>query len=243
MYFFVKKISIGYLEYLIWILAEITILAGFYVFIAHRVGFIDNFILENPKYNYADAVFEIYRKAVANTTWMLLIPYVVSFLFLYNEHLIRVVIKEKDEQIEIERNKLIELEKEYEERTVKEKDDKYVIQFKDERNEIRFTLASEKIVYIESSDNYCVIKYINNGELTEFLLRNSLKRLSEELVDTPIQRCHRSYLVNLDHVKVLRREKEGIFVELGIVGVPDVPISKTYSDSIQKWLMTSPVEA
>ena len=243
MYFFVKKISIGYLEYLIWILAEITILAGFYVFIAHRVGFIDNFILENPKYNYADTVFEIYRKAVANTTWMLLIPYVVSFLFLYNEHLIRVVIKEKDEQIEIERNKLIELEKEYEERTVKEKDDKYVIQFKDERNEIRFTLASEKIVYIESSDNYCVIKYINNGELTEFLLRNSLKRLSEELVDTPIQRCHRSYLVNLDHVKVLRREKEGIFVELGIVGVPDVPISKTYSDSIQKWLMTSPVEA
>jgi hypothetical protein len=39
-------------------------------------------------------------------------------------------------------------------------------------------------------------------------------------------------------VKVLRREKEGVFVELGIEGVPDVPISKTYSDSIQKWLIS-----
>lgn len=234
MYFFVKKISIGYLEYLIWILAEITILAGFYVFIAHRVGFIDNFIIENPKYNYGDAVFEIYRKAVANTTWMLLIPYVVSFLFLYNEHLIRVVIKEKDEQIEIERNKFIELEKEYEERTVKEKDDKYVIQFKDERNEIRFTLASEKIVYIESSDNYCVIKYINNGELTEFLLRNSLKRLSEELVDTPIQRCHRSYMVNFEHIASLRRDNSEISLEFDVKGVSEIPVSKSYTDKIME---------
>ena len=85
MYFFVKKISIGYLEYLIWIFAEITILAGFYVFIAHKVGFIDNFIEQNQGFAYWEAVFDIYRKAVANTTWMLLIPYIISFLYLYNQ--------------------------------------------------------------------------------------------------------------------------------------------------------------
>ena len=66
MYFFVKKISIGYLEYLIWILAEITILACFYVFIAHRVGFISNFLVENPTLTYWEATFEILRKAIAN---------------------------------------------------------------------------------------------------------------------------------------------------------------------------------
>ena len=57
MYFFVKKISIGYLEYLIWIFAEISILAVFYVFIAYRVGYIDNFIIENPEFAYWDAIF------------------------------------------------------------------------------------------------------------------------------------------------------------------------------------------
>lgn len=234
MYFFVKKISIGYLEYLIWILGEITILAGFYVFIAHEVGFIDNFIAENPEFVYWEAIFEIFRKAIANTTWMLLIPYVVSFLYLYNEHLIRVVIKEKDEQIENERRKLIEREKEFEEMATKDKDEKFLIQFKDERNELRFTLTSDKIVYIESSDNYCVIKYINNNEVVDFLLRNSLKRLSEELKDTPIQRCHRSYMVNFEHVASLRKDNSEISLEFDVKGIKEVPVSKSYNDKIME---------
>lgn len=234
MYFFVKKISIGYLEYLIWILGEITVLAGFYVFIAHKVGFIDNFITENPEFVYWEAIFEIFRRAIANTTWMLLIPYVVSFLYLYNEHLIRVVIKEKDEQIENERRKLIEREKEFEEMTTKDKDEKFLIQFKDERNELRFTLASDKIVYIESSDNYCIIKYINNNEVVDFLLRNSLKRLSEELKDTPIQRCHRSYMVNFEHIASLRKDNSEISLEFDVKGIKEVPVSKSYNDKIME---------
>ena len=234
MYFFVKKISIGYLEYLIWILGEITVLAGFYVFIAHEVGFIDNFITENPEFVYWEAIFEIFRRAIANTTWMLLIPYVVSFLYLYNEHLIRVVIKEKDEQIENERRKLIEREKEFEEMATKDKDEKFLIQFKDERNELRFTLASDKIVYIESSDNYCIIKYINNNEVVDFLLRNSLKRLSEELKDTPIQRCHRSYMVNFEHIASLRKDNSEISLEFDVKGIKEVPVSKSYNDRIME---------
>ena len=42
-------------------------------------------------------------------------------------------------------------------------------------------------------------------------------------------------MVNLDLIKVLRREKEGVFIELGVVGIPDVPISKTYMNNVQKW--------
>ena len=211
MYFFVKKISIGYLEYLIWIFAEITILAGFYVFIAHKVGFIDNFILENPQYNYGEAVFEIYRKAVANTTWMLLIPYIISFLYLYNEHLIRDVINK------MESNK-----------------EKNVIQFKDEKEEVRFTIASEKVIYIESSDNYCVIKYLNNDKISDFLLRNSLKKLSSDLKESPIQRCHRSYMINFEHISSLKKDNSEISFEFDIPNIKEIPISKSYSDKIME---------
>jgi hypothetical protein len=137
MYFFVKKISIGYLEYLIWILGEITILAGFYIFIAHKVGFIDNYIQQNSGLVYWEAIFEIFRKAVANTTWMLLIPYVISFLYLYNEHLIKKLAENTEENKE-----------------------NNVIQFKDEKDEVRFSITSDKVVFIESSDNYCIIKYL-----------------------------------------------------------------------------------
>ena len=219
MYFFVRKISIGYLEYLIWIFSEITILAIFYVFLAYKVGYIDNFILQNPELAYWDATFEILRKTIANTTWMLLIPYIISFLYLYNEHLVRVVIPEKDAQI-------------------MEKEEGNIIQFKDEKNEVRFTLASEKIIYIESSDNYCMIKYYNNEKLYDFMLRSTLKKLSEDLKDTPIQRCHRSFMINFEHVASLRKENTEICLEFDINGIKEIPVSKSYNEKIMESFVT-----
>ena len=219
MYFFVKKISIGYLEYLIWIFSEISILAVFYVFLAYKVGYIDNYIIENPEFAYWDAIFEILRKTIANTTWMLLIPYIISFLYLYNEYLLHKVIPEKDAQII-------------------EKEEGKVIQFKDEKNEVRFSLSSEKIVYIESSDNYCVIKYINNENLYEFMLRSTLKKLSEELADTPIKRCHRSFMINFEHVASLRKDGAEISLEFDIKGIKEIPVSKSYNDKIMESFVT-----
>lgn len=206
MYFFVKKISIGYLEYLIWIFAEITILAGFYVFIAYKVGFIDNFISQNQELVYWEAIFEIFRKAIANTTWMLLIPYIISFLYLYNEYLVRDVIDKEEE--------------------------KNVIQFKDERNEVRFSISSKRVLYIESSDNYSVIKYISNEKISDFLLRCSLKKLSTDLKDTPIQRCHRSYMINLEHITSIKKDCSEICFEFDTPNIKDIPISKSYNDRI-----------
>lgn len=206
MYFFVKKISIGYLEYILWIFAEITILAGFYIFIAHKVGFIENYINQNTELTYWEAIFEIFRKAIANTTWMLLIPYIISFLYLYNEHLIRNVV-----------NKQME---------------KNVIQFKDEKDEVRFTIASEKVVYIESSNNYCIIKYLNNNKISDFILRTSLKKLSEDLNDTPLQRCHRSYMINFEHIASLRKDNGEISLEFDMPNIKEIPVSKAHNNKI-----------
>ena len=211
MYFFVKKISIGYLEYIIWIFGEIAILAGFYIFIAHKVGFIDNYIQENPELVYWEAIFEIFRKAIANTTWMLLIPYIISFLYLYNEHLVKRLISQQ------ENNK-----------------EKNVIQFKDEKDEVRFTIASEKVIFIESSDNYSVIKYLNNNKISDFILRNSLKKLSNELKDTSIQRCHRSYMINFEHVASLKKDNSEISFEFDIPNIKEIPISKSYNEKIME---------
>ncbi|MBE6346400.1 MAG: LytTR family transcriptional regulator [Lentimicrobiaceae bacterium] len=209
MYYFVKKISIGYLEYLIWIFAEIFILASIYVFMAYRVGFIDNFLVENPNLTLWEAIFDILRKAIANTTWMLLIPYIISFLYLYNEHLIRDVINKKEEGAEL-----------------------CVINFKDERNEVRFTVASDKVLFVESSDNYCIIKYLNNDKINDFVIRNSLKKISADLAETPIQRCHRSYMINLEHVSSLRKENGELTMEFDMPEIKEIPISKSYTDKI-----------
>lgn len=213
MYYFVKKISIGYLEYLIWIFAEILILAVFYVFVGNRVGFIDNYLIQNPDMTFWEANFDVLTNAIANTTWMLLIPYIISFLYLYNEHLIRNVINNKVQNNDNANN---------------------VIQFKDDKNEIRFSVTRDKIIYIESADNYCIIKYLKNEKVAEFFLRKSLKKLADDLIDTPIQRCHRSFLINFEHVSSLKRDNNEISIEFGMPGIKDIPISKTYSDKIME---------
>ncbi|MGC3979494.1 MAG: LytTR family transcriptional regulator DNA-binding domain-containing protein [Paludibacteraceae bacterium] len=46
--------------------------------------------------------------------------------------------------------------------------------------------------------------------------------------ETSLVRCHRSYIINLDKVKVLRKTKAGIFLELDVENTPDIPVSKTY---------------
>lgn len=209
MYYFVKKVPIGYLEYLLWIFAEIFLLAAIYVYIAHRVGFINNFLDVNQGLTLWEAIFDILRKAIANTTWMLLIPYIISFLYLYNEHLIRDIISKKDETPE-----------------------NNVIQFKDERDEIRFTIASEKVIYIESADNYCVIKYLNNDKINDFIIRSSLKRIAAALIDTSIQRCHRSYMINFEHITSLRKDNGEINLEFDIQNIKEIPVSKSYTDKI-----------
>lgn len=209
MHHFVKRIAIGYLEYIVWIFAEIFLLAAIYVFIAYRVGFIDNFLAENPNLTLWEACFDILRKAIANTTWMLLIPYIISYLYLYNQYLIRDVINK-----------------------TKEENENNLIQIRDERNEVRFSVASNKIVYVESADNYCVVKYLNNDKLNDFIVRNSLKRLAADFSDTPIQRCHRSYLINFEHIASLRKDFGEIILEFDVPNIKQIPVSKSYTDKI-----------
>ena len=99
-------------------------------------------------------------------------------------------------------------------------------------------MKRSELLYLESADNYVCIWYQSKGQLTKFLLRNSLKAMEEHFADTNVLRCHRSYMVNFEQVKVIRREKEGIFLELGIERVPDIPISKTYSEKVMRWFQT-----
>jgi DNA-binding LytR/AlgR family response regulator len=109
---------------------------------------------------------------------------------------------------------------------------KGMIIFNDEKGEFKLSVLSDQILYLESADNYVKINYLNKGKLVHFMLRNTLKNLEEAFSGTSMVRCHRSYVVNFDKVKVLRKEKDGIFLALDEERVPDIPVSKTYTDKV-----------
>ena len=155
----------------------------------------------NPEREY----MEVFNDSAVNTSLVLLLPY--SVLHLYFSY------KEKERQLRL-------LEENQTEAAVRQS----VFSFYDEKNELRLSVKRSNLLYLESADNYVCIWYLNKGQLTKFMLRNSLKAIEESLADTNVLRCHRSFMVNFDQVKVIRREKEGVYLELGIEKVPDIPI-------------------
>ena len=167
-----------------------------------------------------NSIFKIFFKILGRTSSILSLPY--SFCILY------IIIIDKSQQLKALRDSINN------EETALQKS--YVL-FYDDRNEMRLSVKREDVVLIESADNYICVWYLNNNIVKKCMIRNTMKRLAEQLDDTCIRRCHRSYMINMERVKVLRRDKDGVFIEFGIEGVFDVPISRTYISDITKWLM------
>ena len=210
----VKKVQITYPDYVIWLVSDAVIVSIFYVFIAYKVGFVDNFLNDNPEMTTWEAIFSIFWKSTANTVWMLLIPYTVSLLFLDNQYL---------------KNRI----KEIGSRTP----DSNIVHFKDEKGEIRLSINMENVLYAESADNYVIIKYINNDKIVDFFLRTNLKKLSDDMRDTPIQRCHRSFMINLLHVTSLKKDQTEFMIQFDTTSIKDITVSKTYQEAIMDAFM------
>jgi len=111
---------------------------------------------------------------------------------------------------------------------------KLMIPFNDEKGVLRFSVKMENLLYLEASDNYVSIYYLNKEKVTRFMLRNTLKTLEEDLKGTEMVRCHRSYMVNYEKVKIIRREKDGVRLELDLPSAIDLPVTKTYMENVMK---------
>lgn len=204
---YTSKHQISYVTYITWIAFELLVMAMLYTFAG--------FAIEPDK-----GFVTIFRNSVVKTFFILLIPYTMCYIYF--------IWQERVAQLRIIRERLAE-----DETTLKAA----YVQIYDDKSEMRLSVRRENLILLESADNYVCVWYLNNNSPKKILVRNTLKNIADSLASTHIQRCHRSYVVNLELVKVMRREKEGVFVELGIEGVPEVPISKTYAGAINKWLV------
>ncbi len=106
----------------------------------------------------------------------------------------------------------------------------------------QITVDRSDLLYIESSDNYCTIVYLKNGQPVRPLLRSSLSRLEGQIdqphpVRNPFVRCHRSYVVNLDWVERVTGNAQGYKLHL-FGGQFQVPVARKYNDSLVSQLKT-----
>ncbi|MDI9538361.1 MAG: LytTR family DNA-binding domain-containing protein, partial [Bacteroidota bacterium] len=139
--------------------------------------------------------------AVQNTSLILLIPYIISLLFFsWREN--KLTLEQLVSQLRAKR---------------------HFIPFEDENGVLRLTINSGDLLYLKASDNYVDIIYRSGEKTKTYVLRNTLKKLEGSLDGLPLLRCHRSYMVNVTSVKILKRDK-GKFVlwldEDGSITIP-----------------------
>ena len=208
MYYHTKKNEITYLSYITWVFIELVLMSIAYAICSILAGVQED-------------IWIAFKAALFNTSLILLIPYIVCITaFTLQDRNLR----------------LRQIEDDYDKAIQQRAATKGLISFYDERNELQLSVTKDNLLYIESADNYIYIWYMKSNLPKKLMLRNTLKRTAELLADTNVMRCHRGYMVNMEQVKVLRREKDSFYLELGIEGVKDIPVSKTYGDAVLKWL-------
>lgn len=208
MYVLLKRISLSYLEYIIWLIMEVLILSGFYTLYV---------IWINPDLDFFsyDDLITVFKEVNVNTFLVVFIPYLVSWLYINNISL---------------RKRVSELES----LGISQVG---VINFTDEKGENKLSLSSNSLIYIESADNYVEINYVSQNKINKFLLRNSMKRMEEALVGTNVCRCHRSFIVNMEFVTAMRRNADELEMEFKIPEIKKIPISKTYAEKVSGMFM------
>ena len=158
---------------------------------------------------------DLVKNSSRNTALVLLLPY--SVLWLYFSW------RDKKEQIERLADYPPSLES-----------TRNMIPFYDDKGILKFSIKKENLLYLESAENYVNICYLNKGKVSKYLLRDTLKKIEENFSGTEIIRCHRSYMVNFEKVKVIRKDRDGLKLEFDNPSVTDIPVSKTYINTVMQ---------
>jgi hypothetical protein len=199
MYYYSVRNGLFLWQYALWILGEIIAMAMFYTLF-------QGLVLDDPRLFSA-----MLRQSVINTMLVLLLPYIMLWLYF--------ALKDKNRKLALLNH----------EEKVPEMPGRNMMNFVDEKKELRFSVRNDQLLWIEAADNYVKVHYLNNGKVKSYMLRNTLKAICNQFAASSLVRCNRSVVINFDKVKLLRREHNGIFLGMDDEQVPDFPVSKTYA--------------
>ena len=213
MYHYAKRHKISYLDYAIWIIAEVTTIA--WVYSAFPLIAMRSF---SAKMNLT--LFYLFKESLFATAFTLLIPYAFVILWM--------VVKSRGEQI---------VRLQARQAHVVEDVPEEMYNFYDEKGDLKLSVKPDMVYFIEAADNYIMVYYLNAGKLEKLMIRNSLKNIEWRFRDRGLIRCHRSYIVNIRLVKLFRRQDGEVLLDFGDEKIPHVPVSKGYGESVMAMLM------
>lgn len=92
----------------------------------------------------------------------------------------------------------------------------------------KITTSIQDLIYISSQGNYASIFYLSDGKIKEQLIRTSLSKIENQLVENKqIIRCHKSYIVNTNQVSKINGNARGYLLRVKQVDFL-IPVSRNF---------------
>lgn len=206
-----KLFEMTYLEYVLWSLAEVVLICVFYTFVT-----VDIIQPEDPDY------VRIFGKALLYGSISLIVPYIIAAMYF--------AIVDKNRTIQLMNCRDVVSDSQ------PASPEESQITLFDNNGALKLSVRASNLYYIESDDNYIKVWYSDSrAELKMYMLRCKLKTVEDSFKGSSLVRCHRKYIVNTSKVKVLRKESEGYFLDLDDEQIPQLPVSKTYTENILRY--------
>lgn len=216
-----RSLEMSYLQYVLWDLAEVVVICMLYTVFSLKGDEYGIITLEN------NSVSRIFLNAFVYCFISLIIPYIIAGMYF--------AIIDKNNTI-----RLMNYANVVSDEPILPKDEQKITLF-DNSGVLKLSLRLSCLYYIESDDNYIIVWYTDSkGELQKYMLRCRLKTVEESFMGSSLIRCHRKYIVNMDKVKVLRKEKDGYELNLDNDVIPPIAVTRTYVENVLKYLKKDP---
>jgi ribosomal protein L28 len=116
------------------------------------------------------------------------------------------------------------------------KGDVDLIHFRDEREQVKFSVRKSYILYLESSDNYVTVYYSPDGQIKKDMVRSSMKKMESQLAPKGLIRCHRSFMVNLQNVQWIKKKGRHYQIKMKNCDLV-IPVSRGYHSSVRSLVL------
>lgn len=206
-----------YLQYVLWNVSEVLVICLLYTLFSMKGDSLGIIEIE-------DATFaHIFLNAFLYCFVSLIIPYIIAGMYF--------AIIDKNNTI-----RLMNYANVVSDEPILPKDEQKITLF-DNSGVLKLSLRLSSLYYVESDDNYIIVWYTDSkGELQKYMLRCRLKTVEESFKGSSLVRCHRKYIVNMDKVKVVRKEKDGYEIDLDSDSIPPISITRTYVGNVLEYL-------
>ena len=109
-------------------------------------------------------------------------------------------------------------------------EDEIILRAGNPRNQLK--VNPRKIICLCSNDNYITVILSSGGSLQKSTIRGTLQSAEKELSRyNRFFRCHKCYIINLDHVERIRGNRQNMTVRLAGYG-NEIPVSRSRSERI-----------